>query len=298
MSAEAKRQQSELRSAAQAQLPVICEQAEWKPLGGLDTDSAVWEVDGRIVKAHRVPPFRARMLMRALHDIHACLSPRHLAPRLISMSYDGTTFVMEFERVEASGIALPAEVGFALGKAHTHLEHIPIKSTLAWTGFYGEFHEFRFLVPLVEDAAIRQQAERILGLSQYRERTDPVHYIHRDLNPSNVLRTSENVYLIDWEMAYGGHREDDVAMAICCLADLCETGEEKDLANGFLEGYRQALAVAWAELEHPVLRSAIALAGLRQAVAGWFSDGGDTSASYWPNIRNRLKTACILLDVG
>lgn len=298
MSAEAKRLHRDLQLAAQTQLPAICGQVEWKPLGGLDTNSAVWDVGERIVKAHRMPSFRARMLMRALQDIHACLSPRHLAPQLISMSYDDSTLVMEFERIEVSGIASPSEVGFALGKAHAYLERMPIKRTLAWSGFYGEFHEFRFLVPLVEDDTIRKQAERVLPLSQYRERTEPVHYIHRDLNPENVLKAGERAYLIDWEMAYGGHREDDVAMAICCLADSCEAGKEREIAINFLKGYRQTSSAAWTVLEHPVLRSAIALAGLRQAVAGWFSDEGDTSASYWLNIRNRLKTACILLDVG
>jgi len=289
--------QQRLGQAAAAVLEGLDQGGKWQPLAGLDSDSAVWEVEGRIVKARRLSPFRAGMLKTALSDIHAALAPAGLTPRLLSITYHDDILVSEFERIDATGPAHPGEIGFALGCCHRLLAAVSIRSTVAWTGFYGEFQEFRFLVPLVTDNSLRERATRLLPAARYREHTEPVHYIHRDLNPMNVLKGARGVRILDWEMAYGGHREDDVAMAICCLADSSVAGSEEGIATEFLAGYRISLPTPWATLSHPLLRSAIALAGLRQAVAGWFTDEGDTSASYWPNIRKRLETACQLSDL-
>ena len=258
----------------------------------------MWKVADRVVKARYVSPFQARMLIDALSDIHSCLAPVKLAPTLRSLIFDNSILVLEYDYIERQGIAKPEDLGFALGKAHASLTDIPVKYTLAWAGFYGEFYEFRFLVPLVEDTAIRKQAEQLLPHTLNRVHTLPVHYIHRDLNPDNSIPTENGVCLIDWEMTCGGHREDDVAMTICCFADSESASHEDKIAADFLEGYRQALPVPWADLSHPVLRSSIALAGLRQAVAGWFSDEGVTTAEYWINIRKRLRFACNLLKLG
>ena len=116
----------------------------------------------------------------------------------------------------------------------------------------------------------------------YRPHTEPVHYIHRDLNPGNILKTSSGVYLIDWDMSHGGHREDDVAMSICCLASMVE-GEKtfSSFCKEFLNGYRRRIPAEWAVYNSPTMVSAIALAGLRQAVSGWFSDKGCMEGLYW-----------------
>lgn len=36
------------------------------------------------------------------------------------------------------------------------------------------------------------------------------------------------------------------------------------------------------------------MAGLRQGIAGWYADAGDTSAAYWPRIRQRMRVAAEL----
>lgn len=271
---------------------------EWSLLGGLDRNSVVWDAGEKVVKVRQISPFEAKMLMRALSDIHSKLAPAHLVPRLLSIQYDGRLLVSVFERISVVGSLEPTEVGFVLGRAHSLLAGVPVRKTSAWSGYYGEYREFRFLIPIIEDESIRQRAEQLLPIACNRELTQPVHYIHRDLNPNNVLVATDGIRLIDWDMTHGGHREDDVAMALCCLSDLSIAGAEVVLAADFLHGYREALPTVWSRLDHPLLRSAIALAGLRQAVAGWFSDEGDTSAKYWKNIHRRLEAACTLTGVS
>ncbi|MEA2173470.1 MAG: hypothetical protein QOD00_1062 [Blastocatellia bacterium] len=288
---------SRLARAAKLHLPHLKAGAEWEPLGGLDTYSATWGVGPCVVKARRINEFEGRMLLHSLSDIHAALSASRLAPRLLSIHYDGEALFCEYERVETVGPASPHEAGFALARAHELLVNVPVRHTLAWTGFYGEYDEFKFLVPLVEDAPIRRLAGRLLPHTKRREHTSPARYIHRDLNPTNLLKAADGVRLIDWEMAHGGHAEDDVAMSLCCLADGCREGEEAAIALEFLKGYGTAAPAQWLSLDHPALRAAVALAGLRQAVAGWFSDEGETTADYWPHVRHRLATACRLLEL-
>ena len=151
------------------------------------------------------------------------------------------------------------------------------------------------MIPLVEDLYIRDFAKKLLPLTFNRPHTGKIHYIHRDLNPGNVLVTTKGACIIDWNMTHFNYREDDVAMTICCLCDNCEDNIETTIASKFLEGYYSIIREDWCELNHPILKAAIAIAGLRQAVSGWYTDQGDTSLSYWKNIYHRIKTACTLL---
>lgn len=109
----------------------------------------------------------------------------------------------------------------------------------------------------------------ILPYCKFRTHTDFIHYLHRDLNPTNIIYQTNHVKFIDWDMAYPGYREDDVAMSLICLLDNCAKGDEIFWANKFLFGYHKIFSQSWVSLQSEILRAAIAIAGLRQAVAGW-----------------------------
>lgn len=272
--------------------------SEWKALPGMDGHAAIWDVGDRVVKAKTIGAFRASLLVRMLGDVHGALAPARLAPALLASSYDNGVLVMELEKLAPTWSPGPRDVGVALARAHARLASVPVRGSHPWVGFYGEAPELRFLVPLVEDRALREGAQTLLGPAARSGHTEPAHTIHRDLNAGNVVGTPDGLRLLDWDMAHGGHREDDVAMCLLFLADECGVQGIEDRAAAWLAGYRGVIAADWAELGHPVLRSALAVAGLRQAVGGWFADEGHLSAPYWRRIRARLEAACRLVRVG
>ena len=264
---------------------------DWEKLHGLDPNNQVWCRRGMILKITSIEKFYALMLKDALADIHSALAPLKVVPALLWITYKEPYLITGFEKLEEIGTSSAFAIGMTLAKAHCGLENIPVRKTYPWIGFYGEPHEFKMLIPHVKDTQIRTKAKYLLSKITIRNHTNLVHYIHRDMNPSNVINTKNGVFLIDWDMAHGGYRIDDVAMAICCLAQQDDTCLLMDFYSEFIEGYRQYIRVDWADCSSAELLSAIALAGLRQAVAGWFTDKGDLSGLYWPNILKRLDTA-------
>jgi aminoglycoside phosphotransferase (APT) family kinase protein len=119
--------------------------------------------------------------------------------------------------------------------------------------------------------------------------------VHRDLHRNNVLRSTDGILLLDWDMSHVGRTDDDLATTVCCVVADSDPADRSADAARLVAAYREETGVDWALLEHPRLRASIALAGLRQGVAGWYSDEGDTSAGYWPRIRRRMHVAAELL---
>lgn len=276
-------------------LSVHLPRASWNRLGGLDTDSLVWQVGSSVVKATSMLPFQAQTHAVMLRQIHGALAPEGLAPALLFCEYDGERLVSIFEFLVPIADASPRAIGEALGRAHAILVRMPVRSSRPWVGFYGEWPEFSKLVPLMKDRSLQRSASQLLPLTVNRDHTAQSHYIHRDLGLSNTVRTQSAIALIDWDMAHAGYAIDDLAMTISCLgADFLGKVHPCQLASEVLEGYAHANAASRVGLAQPEFISAIALAGLRQAVAGWYSDQGDTTAPYWPNIRKRLSVACEL----
>ena len=267
------------------------------PAGGENTSSSVWRYGNSIVKVWKQNQFYLEMLASSLLAIHTHLALSNLAPILHSIEIIDGCLIGIFENLPNTGVYEISQVGCTLAKAHSILETIPVVSSYPWSGFYGEYNEFSFLVPNITDNELNSTASLLLPLTKSRENTNMAHYLHRDLNPNNVIAYEGSLKIIDWDMNHPGFREDDLAMSLICLMDKCEYGQEQIFAETFLSGYKKVLPAEWASLEHNIFRSAIALASLRQGVAGWYSDEGKTSASYWPNIRHRVKVAACLLGL-
>ncbi|MDF2943092.1 MAG: Phosphotransferase enzyme family [Herbinix sp.] len=266
--------------------------SKWKLLKGLDPNNCIWDIGCSIVKISYMDDFYAEMHIEALSNIHSALAPIGVAPKLDWIAHKSPYIISVYEKIEFKEEPSAFESGEALAKAHIALEYIPIRKSFPWDGFYGEPDEFRFLIPLIKDVNIHSKSKLLLDTITCRPHTNPVHYIHRDLNPGNIIKSDSGVYIIDWDMTHGGHREDDVAMSLCCLANITNSNfEALSFCREFLNGYRKQINADWAIIDSPVMISSIALAGLRQAVSGWFSDKGNMSAHYWPNILNRLDFA-------
>lgn len=266
--------------------------------GGMDPNAILWDKGNSILKITKMEKFYSEMHINAICQIHKILAPIHVAPRLLYIDYVDGYVISEFEKIIHSGDILTSyEAGNVLGKAHVALKDVEVKKAFSWSGFYGEKSEFSCVVPLVKDVYIRETGYKLLDYITNRKLEGrKSQYIHRDLNPGNIIKSFSYIYLIDWDMTYGGYIEDDVAMSICCLGTL-EFGQISSLishCDEFLRGYRLQNDVDWASRESSILISAIALAGLRQGVSGWFSDKGDLSAAYWDNIRNRMEISLLL----
>jgi serine/threonine protein kinase len=264
---------------------------------GGSTDSSVWRHCDKIIKIWNQSNFNLQILARTLANIHKFLSCAHLVPKLDSLSFATDNHLIGiFEYLEPCEERFdPEAVGMTLAKVHLALETVPIGGTLSWVGFYGEYDEFKFLTPYVTDNSIKEVANFLLPYCKFRTHTDFIHYLHRDLNPTNIIYQPNHIRFIDWDMAYPGFREDDVAMSLICLLDNCANGDEIVWANKFLFGYQKIFPQSWVSLQSEILRAAIAVSGLRQAVAGWYTDQGDTTAGYWINIRHRINVAALLL---
>lgn len=271
---------------------------EYHIISGLDPTAVVLDIGKSVLKVAEIDMFYAEMHMHALKDIHQALSQVHVAPQLIDIYYDNGYVISEFEKIEKSEEVVSSyEAGCALGKAHSALKNIEVKKAFPWDGFYGEKAEFLCTVPLVKNEFIRKTAHELLGyITVCGKETEHIQYIHRDINPNNIIKSPQYTYLIDWDMAHGGYIQDDVAMSICCLGALAQesgVGLESHCRN-FLDGYREHNNVDWANSKSEVMISAVALAGLRQGVSGWFSDKGNLSAIYWVNIIRRMEISLSL----
>lgn len=276
---------------------------EYQIISGLDPTAMVLDIGKSVLKIAEMDMFYAEMHMHALEDIHYALSQIHVAPQLMYMDYIDGYVITEFEKIEKSEeIVSSFEAGCALGKAHSALKNIEVRKAFPWDGFYGEKAEFLCIVPLVKNDFIRKTAHELLKyVTVCRKESEHAQYIHRDLNPNNIIKSPQYTYLIDWDMAYGGYIQDDVAMSICCLGPMAQ---ERGISleshcENFLNGYKEHNNVERVYLESEVLISAVALAGLRQGVSGWFSDRGNLSEAYWINIMKRMEISlslCINLN--
>lgn len=268
-------------------------------LPGLDPTSVSWVcADGLVAKCSRIAPFRAALLRRTQQAVHNALAPIGVTPTLHEAAYDRERrlFTALFSWHEPVGPAEAADIGATLAAAHEGLAGVTETATFPWIGFYGEQAEFGAVLPGVADPEVRELGERLLPYAARPPRADALQLVHRDLHRNNVVRAGDGIKLIDWDMAHLGRVDDDLAATVCCVvADSPDEAITADAAS-LVGAYRSRTGAAWADLEHPALRAAIALAGLRQGVAGWYTDEGDTSARYWPRIRQRMRIAVALLS--
>lgn len=267
---------------------------DWHPLPGRDTVSEVFRTGDHVVKVQTLAPFEASMLSRVLRDVHGALAPRRLAPELRWICYDGATMATAFAHVPpAAAPADPESVGAALARAHGALARVGGRTSEPWVGFYGEHHEFAMTTPAVADEELRELGLRLLSYARRGDVPGPYHYVHRDLHPGNVVAGADGPCLVDWDLAHVGSAVDDLAMTACMWAAE-SPGPPDETAGRVLAGYSEQAGVAYT-LRQPVMRAAIALAGLRQGVAAWFTDHGDCAAPYWPFVRRRIRVAAQLL---
>jgi len=272
--------------------------SNYRIISGHDPNAIVFDIGNRILKITKMNQFYAEMHMGALYDIHNALTPIHVTPKLMSVDYINGYVVTEFEKVKNTGEVISSnEAGRALGKAHCALKDVKVRKSYPWDGFYGEKQEFSCVIPMVKNEFIRETAYELLDYIKNRMLNNAkIQYVHRDLNPGNIIKSKEYVYLIDWDMAYGGYIVDDIAMSICCLGAVAiEQGESLTRhCKDFLIGYMSENQVKWDDKDSSELVSAIALAGLRQGVSGWFSDKGNLSATYWKHILKRMEISLLL----
>lgn len=279
-------------SFERAILPLQYPINNWKIIGkGLDTNNRVFERNNLILKITFIESFYSSMYVNALNDIHATLHPLNIAPKLQWMKYREPYLITIFDKLETVGYPTAFEIGETLAKAHIALQEIPVKKSYPWIGFYGTPDEFKIIIPQITHQEIRKKSEILLSKAEKYQIVETHQYIHRDLNPTNIIKTNNGLNIIDWDMAHGGYCIDDLAMSICCLAPYKNNESLLDFYFEFINGYRQYKNKEWICTYEKNIIPAIAIAGLRQAVGGWFTDKGDLSNSYWPNIMNRLNTS-------
>jgi aminoglycoside phosphotransferase (APT) family kinase protein len=269
----------------------------WEPLPGRDGVSRVHAVDDRVVKVSPMAEFEATMLSRTLEDVHAVLAPHGLAPSVELICYDGSLLGTVFSRIDGRSAPppTPKAVGGALARCHTLLADLPARWSTPWVGFYGEYQEFRSVVPAVEDDELRELGIALLPHARRRLDDSVRHYVHRDLHPANVVAGPHGPCFVDWDLVHVGTPLDDLAMtALMWAAE--STAEPSSTVGRMLAGYR-AEGGRTPELNSTPMRQALAVAGLRQGIGGWFTDEGRCDAPYWPYIRRRIRTAVRLIEV-
>jgi aminoglycoside phosphotransferase (APT) family kinase protein len=273
--------------------------ADWLPLAGRDGASDVYAVGDQVVKLRALTPFEARLLAIAFTDVHGALAPTGLAPELHMMCYDGEVFATSCELVTEPVPALrpaPEDLGAALAEVHLHMAGVPGRSTQPWIGYYGEHHEFSMITPSIEDDELRELGTRLLPHAVRGDVPGPVHYVHRDVHPGNVVIGGRGPCFVDWDLVHIGSALDDLAMTTCLWA--AETdAPASDTAERIIDGYAKAGHTRYA-LDAEPFRSAVALAGLRQGVGAWYSDEGACDAPYWPWVRRRIRAAVEIVCGG
>lgn len=268
---------------------------EWVPLPGRDGISDVYAVGDSVVKLSPMTTFEATMLGRTLEEVHAALAPHGLAPAVRLVCYDGAHLGTVCSRVDEHPSSLPPEaVGGALARCHALLAGIPARWSSPWVGFYGEYAEFRAVIPAVEDDELRTLGTALLPHARRTPDWATSHYVHRDLHPANVLAGPQGPCFVDWDMVHVGTPLDDLAMtALMWAAD--GAADARDTVARILTGYR-AVDDRSPALDSTPMRQALAVAGLRQGIGGWFTDEGRCEAPYWPYIRRRIRAAVELVE--
>lgn len=266
----------------------------WQPLPGRDASSSVFRAGDLVVKTRAASTFEAANLSRILDEVHGALSPIQLVPHVRWHYYDGETMASAFDYVPHSDRTVdPFEVGETLARAHRALVGIDIRTGETWAGFYGEYHEFAMTTPAVADAELRELGLQLLPYARRPEVPGPFHYVHRDLHPGNVIAAEHGLCLLDWDLAHAGSAVDDLAMtALLWAAD--SPAAPHRAAKDILAGYSRTTSKTYT-LNDPDVGPAIALAGLRQGIAAWYTDQGNCSAAYWPFVRQRTRTAVDLM---
>ncbi len=288
---------SEAWLAAARALAAVGESADPRPLVGLDPNSTVLRAGNHVGKVSGVVGLEAQFLTKALAAIHARLAPFGLAPHLSVLQVLPCGVLQVYQYIAPSGDHVWFGSGRALAQAHRLLAGIRPSTGWPWVGFYGESFEFRAIVPAITDADTREACLRLLPFCARSPSPDPAQYVHRDASPANTIPLpGGRACLIDWDMAHPGLPVDDLAMAVCMISDR-ESASLEEASEQFVAGYRAEVPYDWADLEHPSFRAALALAGLRQAGAGWFSDLGDSGAPYWEHVRRRTQAALQLITL-
>jgi aminoglycoside phosphotransferase (APT) family kinase protein len=269
----------------------------WEPLPGRDPGSSAFRAGDAVVKTRVVPAFEAENLGQTLDAVHGRLSPLQLVPRIRWQCYDGETLASIFDHIPHSGRTADAvEVGETLARAHQALAGIDVRTGEMWAGFYGEYHEFAMTTAAVADDELRELGLQLLPYARRAEVPGPYHYVHRDLHPGNVIYAEQGLCLVDWDLAHAGSAVDDLAMtALLWAAD--SSGPPHRIAADVLIGY-STIAGKRYMLGDPDVRPAIALAGLRQGIAAWYTDQGNCSAAYWPFVRRRSRIAVELMTAA
>ncbi len=260
-------------------------------LQGSSGISELWATKQYVVKFTRTSAVVAAETADRLQRVHDALCPEGLAPALIAARVVNEGLLTIYTRGECMGSANFGEIGKTLACAHAILAGVPVSSPSTWIGHIGEAEDFEQSLEQVSDQELADSGKHLIELARRAASPDPIQYVHRDLHPCNILKVRKHIWLIDWEMSYGGTVIDDVAMTVCLLCDNRPPSTWKPIARSFLAAYRKESGAVWADLTNSRLQAAIAVAGLRQGIAGWITDGGDVSGPYWPNLRHRTRVA-------
>jgi hypothetical protein len=250
-----------------------------------------------VVKFSPLTRFEATMLGRTLEEVHAALAPAGLAPAVRLVCYDGAHLGTVCSKVgDGPSSFTPEAVGGALARCHALLAGIPARWSSPWVGFYGEYAEFRAVVPAVEDDELRTLGTALLPHARRMPDWATGQYVHRDLHPANVLAGPQGPCFVDWDMVHIGTPLDDLAMtALMWAAD--GVADTRETVAAVLAGYG-AVDGRCLDLDSTPMRQALAVAGLRQGIGGWFTDEGRCEAPYWHYIRRRIRAAVELVDGG
>jgi len=266
-------------------------------LKGNNSNSFVIKNQEYVFKFWKGSAFELEILLSNLLEVSRALSPSGLTPEIKHWVQLDEYLIVIFKYYHfkefKTNISSIFKAGQILAKAHTLLKDTNnTGKSISWSGFYGQQDEFRALIKNINHKIIFYHSSKLIDLCKKNYRT-PMHLLHRDLNPSNIKTVKSKLQIIDWDLSHVGYREDDIAMSLICLLDDVDKNFIK-LAEAFFEGYKSVINYEWLGLKDQNIISSIALSGLRQAVSGWYSDKGNTSAYYWEKIMHRIKVSSFL----
>lgn len=266
------------------------------PLTNSDGMSSSFRSDDVVVKVRPCSPFEAEHLVGCFTSLNRHLVPLLLAPKVRRTLHDGTTFATVFDFVEGTAqMSDLGAVGTALGRAHVALQGHTTR-TLPWTGNFGERFEFKRLLDAMPHGELRDAGLNLVTRVNRSEPPGPVTLVHRDAHPRNVVwRAPGCPVFLDWDLAHTGSAIDDLAMTALMWATDVPRGDPLKAVSTIVNGYRSVAGSF--QFTEDDFWDAFAIAGLRQGIAGWYTDEGDTSAVYWPFVRNRTLMAANMISL-